>query len=184
MPPHCDSLDGPVVRAARLALEAEDVNLVLPFVLQQGEDEIVSLFEKVVRLRREGGIARQIADRYFFETVVRVHRAGEGAPFTGLKPAGLDVGPVIPVAELAVRTGSPRDLVELLTEIVREEVWKRFAHLAELTRHAGGDVATMRPHVQAMLDLEVWAHGVYLAAKGLPPEEQPAAPHAAAQVAD
>jgi hypothetical protein len=168
-----------VVRAARQALEAKDVTLVLPFVSHQGEDEIVSLFEKVVRLRKEGGIARQIADRYFFETVVRVHRAGEGAPFTGLKPAGLDVGPVIPVAEQAVKTG-PRDLVELLTAIVREETWRRFAHLAELARHAGGDVETARPYVQAMLDLEVWAHGVYLAATGQPHEDHPAASHAAA----
>ena len=184
MPPHCDSLDGPVVRAARQALEAEEVDLVLPFVSHQGEDEIVSLFEKVVRLRKEGGIARQIADRYFFETVVRVHRAGEGAPFTGLKPAGLDVGPIIPVAEQAVKTGSPRDLVELLTAIVSEELWRRFADLAELARHAGSDVETTRPYVQAMLDLEVWAHGVYLAAKGHPHEEHPAAPHAAAYVAD
>jgi hypothetical protein len=32
MPPHCDSLDGPVVTAARRALDAGNVDLVLPFV--------------------------------------------------------------------------------------------------------------------------------------------------------
>ncbi len=186
MPPHCDSLDGPVVRAARQALEARNVDLILPFVPRDGEEEITSVFEKVVRLRKEGGIARQIADRHFFETVVRVHRAGEGAPFTGLEPAGLDVGPVVPVAEQAVQTGSPRDLLELLTTIVSEEVWRRFARLSELVRHTSGDVETMRPYVQARLDLEVWAHGVYLAAKADPHGEVPAPVYAAteAHVAD
>lgn len=186
MPPHCDSLDGPVVRAARQALEARDVDLVLPFVPRDGEEEITSVFEKVVRLRKEGGIARQIADRYFFETVVRVHRAGEGAPFTGLKPAGLDVGPVVPVAEQAVQTGSPRDLLELLTTILSEEVWRRFERLSELVRHARGDVETMRPYVQARLDLEAWAHRVYLAAKAESHGEVAASAHAPvpAHVAD
>ena len=48
-----------------------------------------------------------MADLYFFETVVRVHRAGEGAAYNGLKPAGLDEGPVIPIAEKAIETASP-----------------------------------------------------------------------------
>jgi tetratricopeptide (TPR) repeat protein len=37
--------------------------------------------------------------------VVRIHRAGEGAPYTGLKPAGLSEGPIIPIAEKAIEIG-------------------------------------------------------------------------------
>jgi hypothetical protein len=37
----------------------------------------------------------------------RLHRPGEGAPYTGLKPAGQDFGPVIPAAEHAIES---RDL--------------------------------------------------------------------------
>ena len=40
MPPHCDSMDGPVVRAARDALESHDVDIVLPFVHEAGEREV------------------------------------------------------------------------------------------------------------------------------------------------
>jgi hypothetical protein len=32
MPPHCDSMDGPVVTAAIQALNAQDVDLILPYV--------------------------------------------------------------------------------------------------------------------------------------------------------
>lgn len=39
---------------------------------------------------------------YFFETVDRIHRAGEGEPHTGLKSAGRDLGPAIPAADKAI----------------------------------------------------------------------------------
>jgi len=110
MPPHCDSLDGPVVRAAQRALDAGDVAFVLPYVQKEGEKEIIDTFDKVVQVRRTNAIAREVADRYFFETVVRVHRAGEGASFTGLKPTGLDVRPIIPVAERAIESDNAASL--------------------------------------------------------------------------
>jgi hypothetical protein len=104
---------------------------------------------------------REVADLHFFETVVRVHRAGEGAPFTGLKPAGLDHGPVIPLAERAIETGSPDELVELLTARVEQELRARFAHVLELEARADSDLDSNRTYVEAMLDLQVWSHGLY-----------------------
>jgi hypothetical protein len=111
-------MDGPVVKAAMEALDSADVRAVLPFVPKEGEAEVVETFEKVLGARAQGPEAREVADRHFFETVVRTHRAGEGAPFTGLKPAGLDHGPVVPVAERAIEDGSPEELVKLLTDAV------------------------------------------------------------------
>ena len=103
---HCDGIDGPVVTLARKALEAGRVNLVLPWVRQEDEPEIRHAFEHALAVRQLGPKARSLADHHFFETLVRVHRAGEGAAYTGLKPAGLDEGPVIPVAEKAIAAGS------------------------------------------------------------------------------
>ena len=163
MPPHCDSMDGPVVTAARRALEARDAGIVLAYVPKDGEDEVRKAFDAVLGIRGEGGPVREIADLHFFETVVRVHRAGEGAPYTGLKPAGLDEGPVIPVAERAIETGTPNDLVALLTARVEDEVRKRFAHVMELKQDVDGDIDANRAYVAAMLDLQVWSHGLYQA---------------------
>jgi hypothetical protein len=114
--PPCDSLDGPVVKAARRALEAGDVDLILPYAFEEGWEEIRRAFDLTRRAWAAGGEAAEVADRWFFETVVRVHRAGEGAPYTGLKPAGLDVGPVIPVAEHAIEGESADELADLLTK--------------------------------------------------------------------
>jgi hypothetical protein len=109
-----------------------------------------------------GDYARAL--RHFFETVVRAHRTGEGAPYTGLKPAGLDHGPVIPIAEKALETGSPDDLIELLTSRVRDEVRSRFAHVMELRANVNGDIDANRAYVEAMLGLQVWLHSLYQAA--------------------
>src|SRR3989304_2819930 len=99
MPPHCDALDG------------RGVYLVRPCAPKIGEAEVVKAFEKVIGIRESYPAAREVADLHFFETVVRVHRTGEGAPYTGLKPAGLDVGPAIPAAERAIETGEGGGLI-------------------------------------------------------------------------
>ena len=162
MPPHCDTMDGPVVTMARKALEQENVDLILPYVPKKGEREIKSAFrKKVIAVRKDGAKAREIADLYFFETVVRIHRAGEGAPYTGLKPAGLSEGPVIPVAEKAIENGSPDALIQILTDMIRVEVKKRFEHMMHLKKHAGSSVEEAREYVEAMLGLQVWSHSLY-----------------------
>jgi len=167
MPPHCDSMDGPVVKAAIRALEAEDVDLILPYVQADGEEEVRRAFENVVRARKNLE-AKEVVDLYFFETVVRVHRAGEGEPFTGLKPAGLSEGPVILVAEKAIETGSPDELIRVLTDRVHEEVKDRFDRVMALQNHAAGPVPEAREYVEAMLGLEVWSHKLYQAIEADP----------------
>ena len=170
MPPHCDSMDGPVVTAARRALEKEDVNLILPYVKDDATADVKSAFEKALRARKEAPLAREVADLYFFETAVRLHRAGEGAPYTGLKPAGLDVGPVIPVAEKAIKSGLPDALIRLLTDTLRQEVQHRFEHMKHLRDYQPSDVAKAREYVEAMLGLEVYSHHLYQAMKATPHE--------------
>jgi hypothetical protein len=160
MPPHCDSLDGPVVAAARRALDAGDVTLVLPFVHEDGEAEIRAMFTTVQPVRDLGGAAREMADRLFFETVVRVHRAGEGAPYTGLKPAGLDVGPVIPLAERAIETGSAAEVAQYLTGVLHDELKHRLEKVNTLATAKDQGLSDARAYVEAMLGFEVYSHHV------------------------
>jgi hypothetical protein len=154
-------MDGPVVLAAVDALAARDVDRVLPYVPAEGEDEVREVFDVVLAARASGAAARQAADRLLFETVVRVHRAGEGAPFTGLKPAGLDVGPVIPMAEKALASGSAAELVAYLSAELSEHVEDRLASARGLAANRDRSVADARAYVQAMLDFEVYAHHLH-----------------------
>ena len=172
MPPHCDSMDGPVVTAARKALDAGDAAIALAYVPKAGEAEVTAAFDAVMAVRDQGPAVREVADLHFFETVVRVHRAGEGAPFTGLKPAGLDHGPVIPVAERAIETGAPDELVALLTGRVEEELRERFARVMQLKARTDGDIEANREYVGAMLDLQVWSHHLYMSTKAAAHEHE------------
>jgi hypothetical protein len=173
-------MDGPVVKAAIKALDSGDVSAVLPFVPEEGEAEVTEAFERVTKARAHSPEAKDVADRHFFETVVRIHRAGEGAPFTGLKPAGLGHGPVVPVAEEAIETGSSEELLKLLTCTVEEQLRERFARVMRLKREASGKgVKEMREYVEAMLGLEVYSHKLYECAHSEPHGEGAHHEHAA-----
>jgi hypothetical protein len=163
MPPHCDSLDGPVVTAARRALDAGNVDAVLPFVPEQGEAEVKDVYQSTLRVRQLDDEAREVADRLFFETVVRVHRAGEGAPYTGLKPAGLSFGPVIPLAETAVETRNAEPVLDFLSDELEGQLRRRLDEVNMLAAGKDLSVEDARRYVEAMLGFEVYCHRLFQA---------------------
>lgn len=162
---HCDGMDGPVVKAARKALETGNVNLVLIWVQKQDEETIKKSFEKTLAVRKLNSEAKELADMYFFETVVRIHRAGEGAAYTGLKPAGRDLGPAIPAADQAVDSGSAKVLMKILTENVQEGVLERFREVLERKKFDENEVEKGREFVKAYVEFVHYVERIYEAAK-------------------
>lgn len=146
---HCDSMDGPVVTAARAALAAGDVALVLGWVRADDEPEIREAFARTLEVRRGGGTAAELADRWFFETLVRVHRAGEGAAYTGLKPAGYEPEQGIAAADQALHAGTAEALAPRLGEHVAAAVEERFQRVHGLADHDPSDVEAVRAYVEA-----------------------------------
>jgi hypothetical protein len=149
---HCDGLDGPVVKSARAALEARNVALVAIWVQPQDEPETRRAFEQALVVRSLSAQAKELADRFFFETVVRVHRAGEGAPFTGLKPAGRDLGPAIPAADKALEDRALEPLAELLTDTMRARLRQHFTEVVTARTYDVADVAAGRDYVRAYVE--------------------------------
>ncbi|HEU4927441.1 MAG TPA: DUF6448 family protein [Vicinamibacterales bacterium] len=149
---HCDGLDGPVVKAAQLALDTRNPALALMWVSETDEREIRAAFEQTLAVRALSPQAKELADRYFFETLVRLHRAGEGASFTGLKPAGRDLGPAIPAADEAVRSGSLEPVLRLLTAAMQRRLREGFAPVTSSKVFDARDVAAGRAHVQAYVE--------------------------------
>ncbi len=142
---HCDTLAGPVIQDARLALEEGDITPVLKWIHAADEPEIRAAFQKTLAVRGKGEDAREVADRYFFETLVRVHRAGEGAAVTGLKEAAPE--PILVMADKALATGSNEELTKEITADVAAELQHRFAAAAEARKHAGDSVSAGREYV-------------------------------------
>jgi hypothetical protein len=145
---HCDGMDGPVVNAAQKSLQTGNVNFVLIWVQPEDEEEIRSSFRKTLSVRKLSPEAKELADRYFFETVVRIHRAGEGAPYTGLKPAGRDLGPAIPAADKAIETGSAEQVQHLLQHGVEEGVDRHFKNVMARKNFDPDDVQAGREYVK------------------------------------
>ena len=158
---HCDGLDGPVVKAAQRALDTRNPSLVLIWVQEKDEPEIRKAFEQTLAVRQLGRQARELADRFFFETLVRVHRAGEGEPFTGLKPAGRDVGPAIPAADEAVRVGSVEPVRHLLTGALQERLRRQFGEVLAMKTFEPDDVAAGRAYVKAYVEFIHFVELVY-----------------------
>jgi hypothetical protein len=163
---HCDGLDGPVVSLARRALAAGNVNLVLPWVREEDEAEIREAFAHALAVRKLGGEAKDVADRHFFETLVRVHRAGEGAPYTGLKPAGRDLGPAIPAADRALEDGSIDKVLHLLTDAVRKGLHEHFHAAVERKQFQPDDVAAGREYVEAYVPYIHYVERLWASATG------------------
>jgi hypothetical protein len=157
---HCDSLDGPVLVEARAALRAGDVTPLLKWVAADHEDEIRAAFAQVVAVRTKGADVREVADRFFFETLVRLHRAGEGAPFTGLKAAGTAV-PAVVAADEALAEGAVDDLAETIASAVSAGIRERFEQVTEKKSMAGDSVADGREFVAAYVEYVHFIEGVH-----------------------
>lgn len=162
---HCDTLDGPVVAAARQALDNNNPNLILIWVSKDHENEIKAAFDKALSVRKLNPTAKEMADMYFFETLVRIHRAGEGAPFTGLKPAGTDLGPAVPAADKALVAGNVAPVAKLLTDTLQAGLKEHFAKVEARKNYDKNDVAAGREYVEAYVSYVHYVEGLYDAAK-------------------
>jgi hypothetical protein len=163
---HCDTMDGPVVQAAKVALEKKDVTPVLKWVKPEGEAEVRAAFDKTLAVRVKGTDAKEVADQFFFETLVRVHRAGEGEPFTGIKPAGTAIEPAVRAADEALERGSVVKLVKEITDEAAAGICKRFAEASEKRKQADHSVEAGREYVAAYVEYVHYVEGLHQAAEG------------------
>jgi hypothetical protein len=162
---HCDGMDGPVVTAAQKALETGDLNLVLIWVQEKDEGEIRKAFQKTLAVRKMNPEAKELADMYFFETLVRTHRAGEGAPYTGLKPAGRDLGPAIPATDKAIRDGYVEPVVKLLTDQIQKGIHEQFKKVMTEKTFNKDDVVAGREYIETYVTFIHYVERLYEASK-------------------
>ena len=161
---HCDTLDGPVVTAAKKALEKGDVTPVLKWVKKEQEEEIRGAFKKTMAVRGKSPEAKDLADMYFFETLVRIHRASEGAPYTGLSAGPAE--PIIVEADKALEKGSVDHLVKHVTDAVAKGIRQRFQKTLERKKHAEDSVAAGRDFVEAYVEFTHYVERLHLDAAG------------------
>ena len=160
---HCDTVDGPVVSAGRKALDSGNVKLALPWVKADGEAELRAAFAKALAVRKAGGPAKELADQYFYETLVRVHRAGEGAPYSGLKPAG-EIELPIAEADKSIATGKLQPVAQLVKERIEQGLHGQYDAVMAKKNHRPDDVEAGRAFVDAYVQYVHYVERLYDAA--------------------
>jgi len=153
---HCDTLDGPVVKDARVALENKDVTPVLKWVEKDNEKEIKEAFNRTLAEIIQNPKGKEAAEMKFFSSLVRIHRAGEGASFEGLKPAG-EVDPIVKAADEAIEKGSIGELNKKITEGTEE----RFNRIMAAIKHKDESVEAGREYVEAYVDFMHYVEKLY-----------------------
>lgn len=156
---HCDTADGPAVTDGRRALETGNLNFALKWIQADGEAELADVFAKALEVRKLGPRAAELADRLFLETLVRLHRMGEGVGFTGIQPSGTHVDPIVIAADRALDTGDDRELIALAPAQRREELHRRFELALGKKAFSVDDVPAARDFVASYVSFFKFAEG-------------------------
>jgi hypothetical protein len=156
---HCDTADGPAVKDGRKALETGNLTYALKWIPADGEAELRDVFEKALKVRPLGVEAAELADRLFLETMVRIHRMGEGVGFTGIQPVGTEIDPVVKAADEAIALGLDADLLRLVPEERRAELDERFQAALAIKDFDVDDVTAGRRYLAAYVSFFKYAEG-------------------------
>lgn len=169
---HCDSEQGPVAAAAHQALEKKDVKLILPYVQPAAEPELIATFKQALDVRKAGGSARELADRYFIETAIRLHRAGEGAPYTGVTDE--NTPKAIRIADQAMASGSLEETYTFLDQQIQKGVQEKYEAVVHARQEAEklGTVEAHRERVEAELMFEKYIYELYTVSSAAQPHAE------------
>ena len=159
--PYMDSMSGPLVKAAEKALEMENVKFVLPYVSSQDEEELKDAFEKTLLVRELSSDAAELADYWFFETAVRLHRKEENKSYTGIKSSGSDWGPILPKINQAIDSENPDELLNFLSNFIGEDLNGRFEEVISKKDYDPNDVEEAREYINSLSEFIKFTSKLY-----------------------
>ena len=165
---HCDRKNGPVAVAAKEALKTEDFSKVVIWVGEEQEKELKKKFNESLSVYQKGGDSKELAKEYFMSTTVRLHRAAEGMPFTGLKPAS-SAAKDIQVAEKALETGNLDPVMEKFSSKLEDEAQKWFQKALEAKKNKDESIEAGREWADKYVKYIVYLHKLYVKIEKGPP---------------
>jgi hypothetical protein len=156
---HCDTMDGPLIADARKAMGQNNVNYVLKWVSAANESEIRDAFNLVMKVKGLSHEAKELSEKYFYDTLVRIHRAGEGVLFTGVKPSGTPIDEKVLSADKSIETGNLTPLKGMISEADMPELTERFKKVMSLKNFNVNNVDAGREYIEAYVQFFKFAEG-------------------------
>jgi hypothetical protein len=158
---HCDTMNGPLIPEALAALDKGDVTPVLKWVKQEKEPEIELAFQQALAERSKSPAGKKLADTRFLETVVRIHREGEGASFTGIKDELVE--PIVAMADKALAAGSADEMIRKISAHMASAIKSKFDKVTEAAKHKDNSTLEGREFVAAYVAYMHYVEGVHAA---------------------
>lgn len=156
---HCDTMDGPTVADGYKAIETGNVNYILKWVPQDDEQEMTDIFDLAMKVRELSPEAKELAEKYLFDGLVRMHRAAEGVPFTGVKPSGTPIDEKVMAADEAIVSGDLSKLEAMMEEEKLPELRERFERVMLMKDFDVKDVGAGREYIEAYVMFFKYAEG-------------------------
>lgn len=156
---HCDTMEGPTAQDGLRSLETGDPAPALKWVGPADENELREIFEQALAARDLGPAARSVAERWFIENLVRIHRAGEGAPYSGVQPYGTPVDERVAAADAAIASGDLAPLEGLVPADRWAELQRRFAAALDRKDYDTSDVDAGRAYIETYVSFFKYAEG-------------------------
>ncbi len=156
---HCDTMDGPVIKDAKIAIEKNNINYILKWIQPQDENELKNAFLLAMKVRILNSDAMILADAYLFETLVRLHRSGEGVPFTGVKPSGTPINEKILAADKSLELGNLSSFKGLVPDELIPELEKRFNKVMSLKDYDENNIMAGRAYIESYVQFFKFAEG-------------------------
>lgn len=156
---HCDTMDGPLIADAQEAISQKNVNFVLKWVPAANETEIKDAFTLMLKVRTLSPDAKSLSEMYFFETLVRIHRAAEGVPFTGVKPTGTPIDEKVLAADKSIEVGNLSPLNGMVPQKDQKELKERFEKVMSFKKFDVNNVEAGREYIEAYVQFFKFAEG-------------------------
>ena len=156
---HCDTMDGPLIADAIKAMAQNNVNYALKWISAANESEIRDVFSLVMKVKGLSPEAEELSEKYFFDTLVRIHRAGEGVPFTGVKPSGTPIDEKVLAADKSIETGDLTPLKGMISKDDMPELTERFEKVMSLKNFDVNNVEAGREYIEAYVQFFKFAEG-------------------------
>ena len=156
---NCDTIDGPTVIDGQRAMKENNINYALKWIQPNAEKELKEAFNLSMKVKDLSPESKQIAEKYFFGELVRIHRQGEDAPYTGVKPAGTTIDKKVLAADKSIEIGNLTPLESLIEKDKKAELKKRFDKVMALKNFDTNNVDAGREYIEAYVKFFKFAEG-------------------------
>lgn len=157
---HCDTMDWPVIIAAKKSLETKNPNYFLIWVQKKDEPIILEDFNKTLSLRQKNPEDSENIDKSFFENLVKIHREWEWAEYTWLKSAWSITNPVVILWDKSFETKNSTELEVFLSKTLADEIKNRFKEVIEKQNYALDDIEAWREYITSYITFLHWAEWI------------------------